>query len=234
MLTEDAVELLTSPLDLAGYKAAITEALYKGTKRNICGTKLRRHVRRCGHTALVPAWGCANRIVNGRAICDSHHVREDVLEKTYKAAVTALVEDAGSVIGSIKESAEDILQPRNKEALEQIEQQIIDTQEAVLELHKRKRDGLLSEERYKAEVNSCAEHLQALEAQRDELQSADTRYAQMRAWLAAFREHIETGDIMNDHDGSIMRSIVERIIVNDDCIEIEFKCGVSIKQEYVR
>ena len=182
----------------------------------------------------IKKWGCANRIANGRATCDSHHVREDVLEKTYKAAVTALVEDAGSVIGSIKESAEDILQPRNKEALEQIEQQIIDTQEAVLELHKRKRDGLLSEERYKAEVNSCAEHLQALEAQRDELQSADTRYAQMRAWLASFKDHIETGDIMNDHDGSIMRSIVERIIVNDDGIEIEFKCGVSIKQKYVR
>lgn len=35
LLTEEEVELLTSPLDLAGYKAAITEALYKGTKRNI-------------------------------------------------------------------------------------------------------------------------------------------------------------------------------------------------------
>ena len=33
--TEDVVELLTTPLDLAGYKTAITEALYKGTKRNV-------------------------------------------------------------------------------------------------------------------------------------------------------------------------------------------------------
>jgi hypothetical protein len=35
LLTEDVVELLTAPYDLAGYKEAITEALYKGTKRNI-------------------------------------------------------------------------------------------------------------------------------------------------------------------------------------------------------
>ena len=34
-VTEDDVELLTSPADLATYKAAIMEALYKGTKRNI-------------------------------------------------------------------------------------------------------------------------------------------------------------------------------------------------------
>lgn len=35
VLTEEAVELLTVPSDLAEYKTAITEALYKGTKRNI-------------------------------------------------------------------------------------------------------------------------------------------------------------------------------------------------------
>ena len=35
LLTEENVELLTSPVDLASYKDAITEALYKGTKRNI-------------------------------------------------------------------------------------------------------------------------------------------------------------------------------------------------------
>ena len=35
VLTEDEVELLTSPLELATYKSAITEAMFKGTKRNI-------------------------------------------------------------------------------------------------------------------------------------------------------------------------------------------------------
>jgi hypothetical protein len=34
-LTEDEVELLTSPLELGGYKQAITEAMFKGTARNI-------------------------------------------------------------------------------------------------------------------------------------------------------------------------------------------------------
>lgn len=35
LLTEEMVELLTSPLDLAGFKTALSEALYKGTERNI-------------------------------------------------------------------------------------------------------------------------------------------------------------------------------------------------------
>ncbi len=35
LLTEDEVELLTTPNDLSTYKDAITEALFKGTKRNV-------------------------------------------------------------------------------------------------------------------------------------------------------------------------------------------------------
>lgn len=35
LLTEDAVELLTSPLELSDYKNSIMEAMVKGTKRNI-------------------------------------------------------------------------------------------------------------------------------------------------------------------------------------------------------
>ena len=34
-LTEDEMELLTSPLELASYKSAITECMFKGTLRNI-------------------------------------------------------------------------------------------------------------------------------------------------------------------------------------------------------
>ena len=35
LLTEETVELLTTPLDLSGYKSAIMEAMVKGTKRYV-------------------------------------------------------------------------------------------------------------------------------------------------------------------------------------------------------
>ena len=35
LLTEEEVEILTTPFEFAEYKSAITEALYKGTKRNV-------------------------------------------------------------------------------------------------------------------------------------------------------------------------------------------------------
>lgn len=35
LLTEEMVELLTAPCDLTGYQAAIMEAMYRGTRRDI-------------------------------------------------------------------------------------------------------------------------------------------------------------------------------------------------------
>jgi hypothetical protein len=35
LLTEEEMEILTTPLELGSYKAAITEAMFKGTARNI-------------------------------------------------------------------------------------------------------------------------------------------------------------------------------------------------------
>ena len=45
LLTEDVVELLTTPLDLASYKTAIMEALYKGTRRNVESEKNQKNVQ---------------------------------------------------------------------------------------------------------------------------------------------------------------------------------------------
>lgn len=44
LLTEDEVELLTTPQDIANFKDAITEALLKGTKRNIESAEVKNAV----------------------------------------------------------------------------------------------------------------------------------------------------------------------------------------------
>mgnify|MGYP003397330572 FL=1 len=45
LLTEEEVEILTAPSELATYKEAITEALYKGTKRNIESEATEKNVK---------------------------------------------------------------------------------------------------------------------------------------------------------------------------------------------
>ena len=125
-------------------------------------------------------WGCANRIVNGRAVCDSHHVNEDVLYATYHAAVEAMIEDAGALLEVIQTETEVEMQPRNKAAMDEVEQQIIELQERVPDLHKEKRAMKISDAYYNAQVNDYSQQLGALESRQQALQTADARYATVR------------------------------------------------------
>ena len=197
-----------------------------------CGHRLRRHVRRVGSGKQVAAWGCTNRIQNGRAQCDSHHVNEDTLQRTYMAAIRDMVEDADEIIEAVRDSARLVMQPENAAALAAIEQDIIAIQEQALALHKAKQAHAITESEYAERIRECSSRMTELEAQQAEMQTAASRYAEVKAWLDAFQEHIESGDIMNIDDDAIIKQLVEQIIVNDDGIEIQFKCGASIEKEY--
>lgn len=199
-----------------------------------CGALLRRHTRRVGSGKVVPAWGCANRIVNGRAVCDSHHVNEETLQRTYTAAIKEMIGDAAEIMDAVRESAELVMEPENTAAMEAIEQEIIGIQEAVLALHRAKQQAALSEDSYAAQIQGYKDRMTELEEQQEKLKTTAGRYSEVRLWLDTFEEHIKSGAIMNTDDGMVMKALVEQIIVGNDGIEIQFKCGVSVEQEYVK
>ena len=60
-------------------------------------------VQKAHHSVF--SWGCSNRISNGRAVCDSHHVNEDTLQNTYTAAIRDMIEDAEEIMMAVKEIA---------------------------------------------------------------------------------------------------------------------------------
>lgn len=198
-----------------------------------CGHRLRRHVRTVGTGAKVPAWGCSNRISNGRAVCDSHHVNEDTLQRTYTTAIRNMLGDIDSLMEAVKDSARQAMQPDNKAALQQVEQEIIEIQEQVLALHKLKQQRGVSAADYAAQVKDYSDKLQALESKQAELQTTENKYSSVKLWLENFAEHIKSGEIMNADDSMVMKQLVQQIIVGDEGIEIKLQCGVSIKQAYV-
>lgn len=86
----------------------------------------------------MASWGCATRIVNGRQACDSHHINEDVLEATYLAALKDLIDNADEVIEIVKEGTQMSMEPENTSRLTEIEEEIIQLQQAALDLHRAK------------------------------------------------------------------------------------------------
>ena len=136
----------------------------------ICGSKLRRQVRTMGSGKRTASWGCCNRINNGRAECDSHHVNEEVLEATYLTAMRRLVDSAEEVVEVVRDGTELALEPENKAAMERIDEETIQLQEAALALHRAKQRMEIGAVEYASRVKEYSERMKELEAERNELQ----------------------------------------------------------------
>ena len=76
--------------------------------------------------------------------------------------------------------------------------------------------------------------MKAKEAERDELQDTAVKYAEVSTWLDTFMDQAIHGDKLTQCDGTVMKTLVERIIARDTGIEVIFKCGVSVEHEYVK
>lgn len=200
----------------------------------ICGSRLRRHVRTIGSGAVVPAWGCAARIREGRAVCDSHHVREDVMEQTYIAAVKQITDSADEVIKMVRDGAREAMVPDSAERIKKIEDEIAKVQDEALELHQRKTDNQIGITEYTVKMIVCKDRMAELEKEQEKMKTTAVRYTAVKHWLDSFEENLRTGKILSATDAAVMKSLVDEIIVFDDKIEMHCKCGVTIEQEYVK
>ena len=186
-----------------------------------------------GSGQKAAAWGCANRITNGRAVCDSRHVSEDVLKETYRAAIMDAVGDMDAIIETVKDSCRMVLAADKHEALAEVERQIIEVQENVLALHRARQNCAATEAEYTEQIEAYTQQMQKLEARRSELQGASNKYTAVQNWLDTFKETAATGDIYDPDNAAVMKAMVEYIVVHRDRMEIHLKCGVTIDKEYV-
>ena len=145
-----------------------------------------------------------------------------------------MVDNASEVIAVVREGAQLAMEPENAAKMAAVEQEIIDVQETVLALHKAKQDHTVSDAEYAARIKTSSERMQELEAQQAEMQTAAARYAEVKHWLDTFEQAMKDGNVTSVTDSALMKTLVERIMVSDTDIVIEFKCGGSIKQEYVK
>lgn len=105
--------------------------------------------------------------------CDSHHINEDVL-------------DTGS-----------------RAELDMVQQEIITIQEAVLALHKDQQQGTISNVDYDLQVVAYSQRMDELQERQRELKATVGRYAEVKYWLDAYREHVQSGEKM-DTDDAVM------------------------------
>ena len=154
------------------------------------------------------------------------------MQRTYLAAIRDMLGDASEVINVVRDSAGLVMDSESKHALEAIDQEIIEVQEAVLALQKAKQARSVSAVDYAAQIQEYSQRMQQLEERQQSLKTADIKYAEVKLWLDNFERYINDGSILNVDDSTVLKQLVDQIVVGDAGIEIQFKCGVMLEKEY--
>ena len=108
----------------------------------------------------------------------------------------------------------------------------ITIQEAVLALHKDQQQGMISNEDYDQKVAAYSQQMDALQERQRELKATAGRYAEVKYWLDAYREHVQSGQKMDVSDTVMIRQLTDRIVVYDDRMEIHLRIGEVVEQVY--
>jgi hypothetical protein len=116
--------------------------------------------------------------------------------------------------------------------LEHVQQDIIAIQEAVLALHKAQQQGAVSEMDYEIKIASYSQQMDELQKRQRELKATAGRFAEVKYWMDAFKEHVHGGEKMDTTDAVVPRQLTDRIVVYDDRLEIYLRIGGTVDQKY--
>ena len=182
---------------------------------------------------LLLHWACANKIVNGISACHSRHIREDILTKTYVAALKKMTGDYDKVMTTLQDSADVLSKEYPIEQLDEISDRIIEIQTEVMKVHRKKQQGKIDSDKYEQQIEKLKQELQENETKQLELQQASTKISYIKDWMKEFGEHLETAQMDGKYDGVVIKKLVNKIKMYDDRIVVEFKYGIKVEQEYV-
>ena len=127
-----------------------------------------------------------------------------------------------------------VLDTGSRVELDQVQQEIITIQEAVLALHKDQQQGTISNEVYDLQVAAYSQRMDELQERQRELKATAGRYAEVKYWLDAYKEHVQSGEKMDTDDAVMIRSLTDKIVVYDDRLEIHLRIGEILENRYIK
>ena len=144
----------------------------------------------------------------------------------------SVIGDAGEIIDVIQESCGIVMAQDSHQELDAVQREIVEIQKEVLALHKAKQQGTVRDTDYDLQILTYSQRMAELQERQKELKATANRYAEAKYWLDNLKEQMQSGNALSTDDAIIMRSLVEKIIVYDDRLEIHLRVGVVLEQGY--
>jgi len=191
-----------------------------------CGSKFRRYGRSLASGKKVATWVC---ITHQKSIdkCTMLPIKETDIYDAYRRVIERLSGDLREVTQTVRDNIELEFAEKLSNNLAEGEELIAKIQEEILELFKKKRDGIISPYEYDIQYKNLSEKLIKLQAEQTKLREESFASQLKRQRLKDITELL-TDNIIHLTDETIMKRLLENIkVVSKHEIELQFKCGIK-------
>lgn len=180
-----------------------------------CGDLFRRFIwRRSGYSYVV--WRCMSRM-NNEELCSARTIREEELQAAVVTAVNDLLGGRKTVIEELKRNATAAVRENAEKRLRKVEAELIRRQQELVK--KSEDDDTNIEEEISRLRKEKMELLDRISSQKS-LQNRITE-------LVDFLDSQTTA--LNEYSEDLVRRFIDRVVVFDEKIEVEFKSGIKVE-----
>lgn len=164
-------------------------------------------------------WRCVNRVEHGPDCCNARTVKEEDLQNAVVKAINQTIGDRDEMFDILEENIKMVLALEDENSLESINARLEETQRELLKRANAKQNyNDLADE-----IDHLRELKQAALTENAGREGLKQRIAEMKQFLTEQTEQIE------EYDESLVRRMIEKVIVYEDRLAVEFKSGTNIE-----
>ena len=191
-----------------------------------CASNFRRYGRKLASGKKVATWVCISHQKDIKS-CKMLPLKETDIYDAYRRVIERLSGDLNELTQTVKANIESELTENLSQNLSEGEEQISKMQGEILELFKRKRDGIISSQEYDIQYKKLSEKLIELQNRQAKLQEESFAAQLTRQRLKDIAELLSDNKV-EITDESVMKSLLENIkVISKHEIEFQFKCGIN-------
>ncbi|MFA5640241.1 MAG: recombinase zinc beta ribbon domain-containing protein [Bacteroidales bacterium] len=185
-----------------------------------CGDIYRRvHWNNRGYKSIV--WRCVSRLEEKGSDCTSPTVNEETLQTAVVKAINELLANKEPFLQVLLKNIATVLNEENDNATDDIDSKLEELQKELLKQAKSKNDY----DDVADEIYRLRELKQNTLVENAEREGKRQRIIEMTDFLNEQSYELE------EYDEQLVRRLIEKVIVHDNRIEVEFKSGISIDVE---
>ncbi len=176
-------------------------------------------------------WACKVHENTGAKNCTAKPIKENTLEDAVVRAINRLISDKEQFLAELKETILEVMVDDTNDPIVRIDNEIAELQGEITEALEQMQTGEITAEEYSPLVDGYKRKIDVLNLDKEEILYENGKMRLLEYRVAEVEELLGTGQALETFDKTLFKSLVQRIIVlSQSEIQIDFKCGISVKE----